>query len=103
MTQERKTYRIVWRNRYLTCQCESIAEMAEDLRAAAAKLEAMARDGIVLESTDGMDDDYADLVTTDREVAEAFNLMPDHWHCECCGTEQPGDHLDGCSLADLDE
>jgi hypothetical protein len=77
--------------------------MAEQLRAAASHLENMADHGCVLDSADNMEDDYADLVTSDPEVAEMFSMIPDHWHCEDCGSEQPGEHLDGCSLTDLDE
>ncbi|HSO73448.1 MAG TPA: hypothetical protein VLU47_01300, partial [Blastocatellia bacterium] len=42
---------------------------------AAGTLEAMRRDGVVLEDAGGIADDYAHLVTTDPEVAKKYDMM----------------------------
>lgn len=62
----------VWRNKFLTSDAKSLAEMVAMLRDAARTLEAMQRDGVVLEG--GADDDYALLVTTDPSVAEKYEM-----------------------------
>jgi hypothetical protein len=74
-----KTHRICWRNKWLTSEATTITEMVEHLRNAATSLEAMAEEGVTLEyDPDSMADDYAELVTTDPEVANTFSMVPDH-------------------------
>ncbi len=72
--QGKKRYLIVWRNKWLTSEAKSIAEMIESLRAAANRLDEMRKAGVTLEDNGGVGDDYATLVTTDPEVAQRFGM-----------------------------
>jgi hypothetical protein len=66
-------YMLLWRNKFLTVDAKTLGEMARKLREAAAELEAMHATGkVTLEG--GVDDDYAELVTTDLEVAKRFGF-----------------------------
>lgn len=71
----RKRYVTLWRNKWLTGEAKSIEEMISMLRSAAEQLEAMRRDGVMLESTDGVSDDYAHLVCTDPKIAEKYGMI----------------------------
>jgi hypothetical protein len=70
-------YKQMWRNKWLTAEAKSIAEMSATLRAAADELDGMAAAGIVLDPESDMESDYADLVTEDPKVAEEFGLEED--------------------------
>lgn len=71
----RKVFRTTWRNKFLTVDAESIEDMIQGLQDAADTLRAMKDAGIVLDKDgNGVSDDYAQLVTTDPEVAEKFGL-----------------------------
>jgi hypothetical protein len=66
-------YMTIWRNKFLTVDANTLGEMARKLKAAAAELEAMHATGkVTLEGAVG--DDYAELVTTDPEVAKEFGF-----------------------------
>jgi hypothetical protein len=43
-------FEMLWRNKWLTSNARSVGEMADELRAAADELEAMARAGVVLDA-----------------------------------------------------
>lgn len=73
--QAKKRYVTLWRNKWLTSQAKTTDEMIASLRAAADTLEAMQRDGVVLEDDGGTADDYANLVTTDPEVARKYDMV----------------------------
>lgn len=73
--QARTRYVTLWRNKWLTAEAKTIDEMIVLLRDAAGELEAMRRDGLVLEDTGGIADDYAHLVTTDPELAKKYDMM----------------------------
>jgi hypothetical protein len=74
---EGRRYVLLWRNKWLTSESASIEQMASDLREAAAQLEEMQADGIVLDPKSGMPDDYAYLVTTDPKIANKYNMQPE--------------------------
>lgn len=68
------TYEILWRNKWLTCDCKTLPEMVETLRAAASQLEEYHNGGVVLDPDSGIGDDYASLITTDSAIAEKFKM-----------------------------
>lgn len=72
--QARTRYVTLWRNKWLTAEAKTIDEMIDLLRQAADTLEAMRRDGVVLEDS-GITDDYAHLVTTDPDVAKKYDMI----------------------------
>ncbi len=71
----RRRFVLLWRNRSLTAHAKSLDEMIQGLRAAAATLEAMSKDGVVLDSEGGAADDDAPLVTNDPKVAEKYGMI----------------------------
>jgi hypothetical protein len=71
--RRKRRYEMLWRNKFLTVDAKSVAEMADILRGAANYLREMADAGVVLDP-DGVVDDYANLTTTDPEVAERFGF-----------------------------
>lgn len=73
----KRRYKMLWRNKHLTVDCQSIGEMAEALRGAAEELQAMIADGVVLDREGGAADDYASLVTTDPDVARKYDMHPE--------------------------
>lgn len=70
----RKRYVLIWRNKWLTADTGSIADMATALESAAAELRAMLADGVQLDPSGGTTDDYAHLVTTDPAVAQKYHM-----------------------------
>jgi hypothetical protein len=71
----RPVYRTTWRNKWLTSSAKSIHEMVELLRSAAADLEAMANDGVMLDAEGGsIQDDYAQLITEDPIIAKKYSF-----------------------------
>ncbi|MEX0675496.1 MAG: hypothetical protein WD063_00375 [Pirellulales bacterium] len=72
--QSRRRYITLWRDKWLTAGATTIDEMIASSRHAVETLEAMKRDGVVLEPA-GVDDDYAHLVTTDPEVAKKYDMV----------------------------
>lgn len=73
----------LWRNKWLTANAQSIDDMTKALAQAAADLEAMRADGVVLDPESGIADDDADLVTTDPEIARKYDMqleeIPEYW------------------------
>lgn len=65
-------FEMTWRNKFLTLDAKNIDQMAAQLRAAASRLESMAKDGVTLAG--GQGDDYARLVTTDPAVAKRYGM-----------------------------
>jgi hypothetical protein len=72
--QGKKRYETLWRNKWLSSKANTIDELIASLRAAADYLDELRRAGVTLEDNGGVGDDYAKLVTTDREVAKRFGL-----------------------------
>ena len=70
-----KRFVMLWRNKWLTAEAGSIEDMAAGLKAAADELDRMRADGVTLDPAGGTDDDYALLVTTDREIAEKYGFQ----------------------------
>jgi Uncharacterised nucleotidyltransferase len=69
---------MVWRNKWLTSEATTLQEMVVGLRSAAETLEAMLKDGVILDNaTGGVGDDYAHLVTTDPEIARKYGMQPE--------------------------
>lgn len=90
--QARRRYVRLWRNKWITSGAQSVAEMIAALRAAAAELEAMLSDGVVLDCDSGIADDYAHLVTFDPEIAKKYGMHDETeiWD-ERAGEEPPSD------------
>jgi hypothetical protein len=72
--ESRGRFGTLWRNKWLTSNAKTIEDMIASLRAAAAELEEMRRDGVTLDP-DGVADDYAYLVTSDPEVAKKYDMI----------------------------
>lgn len=70
----RRRYVLLWRNKFLTTEAESIEDMARILREASDQLSAMLADGVVLDPDGGTGDDYAMLVTEDPAIAEKYGM-----------------------------
>jgi hypothetical protein len=71
-----KTYEMIWRNKWLTADAETIDDMINRLQEAANKLKEMKDAGIILNNSGGScADDYAFFETTDEEVAKRFELQ----------------------------
>jgi hypothetical protein len=68
----KKTFEYLWRNKWLTSDAKTIADMSKALREAADELDAMAKDGFQLDTTSGVEDDYASLITLDEKVAKKW-------------------------------
>lgn len=69
-----RRYVMIWRNKFLTVDAKTGADMVERLREGAATLAAMLADGVELDPGGGTADDYACLVTTDPEVARKYDM-----------------------------
>lgn len=65
----------LWRNKWLTAHAKTLDEMIAALRSAADQLEAMRRDGVTLDPNGGTGDDYAQLLTTDPDVAKKYDMV----------------------------
>lgn len=74
---EKKRYMTLWRNKWLTSETRSLGDMICLLRNAADELEAMQADGVELNRSDGVSDDYAFLSTTDPDIAEKYDMHPE--------------------------
>lgn len=68
-----KLYGLIWRNKYLTAHCTTVAEMAKVMQDCAAQLKSMADAGVEIDS--GAADDYAVLFTDDPDVANRFGMQ----------------------------
>lgn len=89
--EARKRYVTIWRNKWLTAEAKSIEDMTKLLRAAADQLEAMRKDGVVLEG-DAVGDDYAHLVTMDPKIAEKYGMVEES---EFWGNDDDEDQSEG--------
>jgi hypothetical protein len=79
--QARTRYVMTWRNKWLTAEASGIEDMIRELRNAADQLDQMRKDGVVLEEA-GTPDDYAQLVTTDPEVAKKYDMLDESEYWE---------------------
>jgi hypothetical protein len=70
---QRKYVRL-WRNKFLTLDAKSIDDMIETLSGAADELRQMKADGVTLDPEGGTGDDYAQLTTTDPDVAKKYDM-----------------------------
>lgn len=75
------TYTMLWRNKWLTSNAIDIDEMIDAFKDATAFLEEMKAAGVTLNPDSGIDDDHAELVTEDKEVADkyGFGNEEDFW------------------------
>jgi hypothetical protein len=69
-----KRYVHIWRNKFLTVDAKSLAEMITSLQNGLATLQAMRADGVTVDPEGGTADDYAYLVTTDPDVAKKYDM-----------------------------
>ena len=69
-----RRYVQLWRNKFLTIEAKSIDEMIENLQDASDMLRKMRDDGVTLDTHGGTADDYAQLVTTDPDIARKYDM-----------------------------
>lgn len=82
-----KRYVLLWRNKFLTLEAKSLDEMIATLDHAVEELRKMRADGVVLDPEGGTANDYAQLVTTDPDVARKYDM---HEESEFFGDEEDG-------------
>lgn len=99
MSQVRGNYVLLWRNRTLTTEADSLEDMAAKLTSAASELTAMFRTGKVRLLVGGIEDDRAKLVTDDPDVAERFGFQD----AEDFDGNDDDDGEDDSDLDDLDD
>lgn len=76
-------FTIGWRNKWLCAEATSMEDFATSLERAAAEIRRLAALGITLRDDDGVADDYATFVTTDKAVAIAEGFGVDEaWHTD---------------------
>jgi len=73
-TGKKVTYEFLWRNKFLTTEAKSIAEMAVILQHASQFLADIVLTGKVSLLMDGVANDYAYFVTDDAKVAAQFGF-----------------------------
>lgn len=71
----RRRFVMTWRNKFLTVEAESLDEMIVRIKAAAAQLEAMKSDGVILDPSDSTADDCALLSTDDPKIAAKYGMV----------------------------
>jgi hypothetical protein len=84
-----KRYVLLWRNKFLMTDAKSLDDMIATLDGAVDELRRMKADGVVLDPDGGTADDYAQLVTTDPDVARKYDM-----HEESEFFEDPPEGLD---------
>lgn len=91
LTRTGKRYLKLWRNKFLTADATTLDEMITRLHGAAATLEAMRADGVILDPEGGTADDYAHLVTTDPDVAKKYDMPEESefWDDEADLSQEP--------------
>ena len=67
-------YTRLWRNKFLTVDAKNLHNMVVILESAASELDEMFQTGAVTLQEDGVEDDYATLVTNDPEIAKKFGF-----------------------------
>ena len=68
-------YEYLWRNKSICTEAKSLEDMAKSLREAADFFQELVDTGKVeLEDDGGVEDDYANLVTDDDEVAAKYGF-----------------------------
>ncbi len=70
-------YVLLWRNKWLTADAQSLADMAAKMTDAAHSLQAMLADGVELDVGGSTSDDYALLFTNDEQVAAKYGMVPE--------------------------
>ena len=73
--EARKRYVMIWRNKWLTSEAKTVDEILAIYLGTANHFEQMIRDGVVLDNNGSLDDDYAQLVTTDPKIAEKYGFV----------------------------
>jgi hypothetical protein len=91
------TYELLWRNKFLTINAETIDDMIDTLQGATDELRAMRDAGITL--AHGQEDDYATFITEDKELAERFGF----WEMEEFFDEEEEEEDDDMSEEELSE
>lgn len=85
-----KRYVRIWRNKLLTLETKSLEELIATLQEAAADLQAMRADGVVLEPEGATADDHATLVTTDPSVAQKYGMHDESEFLDRQADDEPG-------------
>jgi len=67
-----RKYSLIWRNKFLTVDAQTIDDMIDGLESAISTLREMRNAGVLLEG--GAEDNYAMLVTSDPLVAEEYGF-----------------------------
>jgi hypothetical protein len=67
-------YELIWRNKFLTSEAQSIDDMIECLRTAVDDLVEMRSAGIVLDPDSEIGEDYARLITSDARIAAKYGM-----------------------------
>ncbi len=73
----KKRYISLWRNKWLTSNATTIEDMIQLMNSAVDELEAMRKDGVLLDPEGGTSDDYAYLYTQDPAVAKKYGMEPE--------------------------
>lgn len=68
-------WEFLWRNKWLTAGATSIDDMIKELRRAAKELEQMKRNGVRLDPDSDIGNDYATLITRNRNVAKLYFMI----------------------------
>ena len=82
-------YYLIWRNKFLTVDAESIEDMIAGLEGAALQLREMQEAGVWLDG--GAEDDYAYLVTEDEDVAVEYGFEEEEEEPEYDGSDEDED------------
>ena len=73
-TETEYRYELIWRNKFLTCEAASLADMVAATKEAVTTLEKLLAAGVVLDRSGQSEDDFATLLTNDPKVAEEFGF-----------------------------
>lgn len=92
-------YELCWRNKWLTADAKSGAQMAAMLESAAAEIREIFATGKVTLDVSGVPDDYAHFLTEDAEVAKRYGFTDTREMYE----EDDGDLEGECDENDFDE
>lgn len=67
-------FEYIWRNKFITTDAHTINDMIEMLESHVDLLKEMRDDGVTLSDDEGIEDDYACLITDDPKVAEKYGF-----------------------------
>ena len=93
---------LLWRNKWLTAEAETIDDVINIFEGTTNHFRAMRDAGVILDPESGISDDYAQFITTDKDVAEKWGFESEkEYYDECYNDECCGDCCDdGCEYCD---